>query len=82
MTLVVIPDDRQSIPRAERLKPERMRQTSQDLVAPVVLDDRLSDHGPEARHALTEPYRAPSVVERRAARTIHHDGRHQNEAEP
>ena len=37
---------------AEGLEPEGMREPAQQLVAPVVMDDRLADHGAEPRHAL------------------------------
>src|SRR6202035_3784146 len=40
---------------AERLEPERMRQPPQQLVAPVVMHDRLADDGAEPAHALAEP---------------------------
>ena len=50
--------------RAERLEPERMRQPAQQLVAPVVMDDRLADDRAEPRHALGEPGRHAAAVQR------------------
>ena len=40
-----------------------MRQTTQQLVAPVVQHDRFRDHAPEARHALAEPRRHAAAVQ-------------------
>src|SRR5260370_35540724 len=45
---------------AERLEPKRMSQPLQEFVAAVVVDDRLSDDGPERRHAGRQPRRATS----------------------
>ena len=66
MTLVVMPDECQSMPidGAERLEPERMRQPLQELVAAVVVHDRLSDDGAEGRHAGRQPRRDASAVQR------------------
>jgi len=50
--------------RAKGLKPERMREPAQELVPPVVMHDRLADHGPEPRHPVGEPFRHVPVVER------------------
>ena len=41
---------------AERLKPERVREAPQELIASVVVDDRLADHRPETGHSLGEPH--------------------------
>jgi hypothetical protein len=41
--------------RAEGLKPERVSETAQELVAAVSVDDRLADRRAEAGHALREP---------------------------
>src|SRR5690606_24932892 len=49
---------------AERLEPERMREPSQQLVAAVVMDDRLDDHTSESGHASGEPGRNPAAVQR------------------
>jgi hypothetical protein len=49
---------------AERLEPERMRQPAQQLVAPVVKHDRLADHRAEPAHALAEPRRHASAMQR------------------
>src|ERR1700712_3984500 len=47
---------------AERLKPERMRQPLQELVASVVMDDGLADDGAERAQARAQPWRnAPAV---------------------
>ena len=59
---------------AERLEPEGMRQTAQEFVASVMVDDRLRDDRAEPRHALAEPCRHPAVVKRQigAARPSSH----------
>ena len=49
---------------AERLEPERMRETAQEFLAPVVMHDRLRDHRAEPRHALAEPRRHAAAMER------------------
>ena len=49
---------------AERLKPERMREPAQQFVAPVVMHDRLRDHGAEPRHALAQPGRHAPAMQR------------------
>ena len=41
-----------------------MGEPAQQLVAPVVVDDRLDDHRAEPRHALAEPGRHPAAVKR------------------
>ena len=41
-----------------------MRQPPQQLVAAVVDDDRLGDHGAEPRHAVGQPLRHPAAVQR------------------
>jgi len=41
--------------RAERLKPERMSKATQQLVATVVMNDRLADDRAEASHSLRKP---------------------------
>ena len=50
--------------RAERLEPERMREPAQELVAAVVMHDRLADHRAEPRHAVAEPFRHVAAVQR------------------
>ena len=52
-----------------------MRQTAQELVAAVVVDDRLGDHRAEPRHALAEPGRHPAAMQGQigAARPSSHD---------
>ena len=51
-----------------------MGQTAQELVAAIVVDDRLGDDRAEPRHALAEPGRHPAVVQRQigAARPSSH----------
>ena len=54
MTLVVMPG---RVPvhahdRAERLKPKRMGKATQELVATVVMDDRLGDDHAEPGHPI------------------------------
>src|SRR5437764_4352698 len=43
--------------RAERLEPEWMGKTAQELVAPVVVDDGFADERSKPRHARAEPVR-------------------------
>src|SRR5258708_35557305 len=40
---------------AKRLKPERMRQPLQELVAAVMMDDSLANNGAERSHAFRQP---------------------------
>ena len=66
MTLVVIPDECQSIPITA---PNDWNQNGcasrlQQLVAAVVEDDRLGHDGAEPRHAVGEPLRHPAAVQR------------------
>src|SRR5208283_5806644 len=46
---------------AEGLKPERMGETAQEFVAPVMVRDRLRDHRAQPCHALAEPCRNAPV---------------------
>jgi hypothetical protein len=41
---------------AERLEPERIGQAAQELVAPIMMDDRLADHRAEPRHPIGQPF--------------------------
>ena len=50
--------------RAERLKPERVSEAAQKLVAAISVDDRLGDDRAEAAHAGREPRRHPPAVQR------------------
>jgi hypothetical protein len=50
--------------RAERLKPERMSEAAQQLVAAVMVDDRLGDDRAEAGHAVRQPQRHAPAVQR------------------
>jgi hypothetical protein len=51
---------------AERLEPEGMRQPPEELVAPVVVDDRLDHHAAQRGHAGVQPRRHTTAVERKA----------------
>lgn len=48
---------------AERLEPERIRQTSKQFVASIFLDDRLADHPAQLGHTLGQPGRYASVMQ-------------------
>ena len=49
---------------AERLEPERMGEAAQQLVAAVVVHDRLADDGAEPRHAARKPQGHPPAMQR------------------
>src|SRR5438552_12248377 len=49
---------------AERLEPERVGEASQQLVAPVVMDDGLADHRAEAGHPVRQPFWHMPTVQR------------------
>jgi hypothetical protein len=49
---------------AEGLEPERVREPAQQLVAPVMVHDRLAHHGAEPRHARAEPGRHAAAMQR------------------
>src|SRR4051812_32803102 len=49
---------------AERLEPERMRKAPQEILAPVVMYDRLRDHRAEPRHARSQPWRHTAAMKR------------------
>ncbi len=49
---------------AERLKPERMGEATQQLVAAISVGDRLSNDGAEAGHAVREPQGHPAAMQR------------------
>ena len=51
--------------RAEGLKPERMREPAQQLVAAVMMDDRLAHDRAEPRHAGGQPLRHPPAMKRK-----------------
>src|SRR6266436_2657923 len=51
--------------RAERLKPERMRQPLQEFVAAVMMDDSLADNGAKQGHAFSQPRRNTAAVKRK-----------------
>ena len=50
--------------RAERLKPEWMSESTQQLVATVSVDDRLADDRAEPAHAARKPQGHPPAVQR------------------
>ena len=50
--------------RAEALEPEGMGEAADQLVAPVLEEDRLDDHPPHALHPLAEPRGDAPAVER------------------
>src|SRR5205814_6105297 len=50
---------------AERLEPEGMSETPQQLVAPVVMDNGLADHCAEAGHPVRQPFRHTPAVQRK-----------------
>jgi hypothetical protein len=50
--------------RAERLEPERVGKTAQQLIAAVMMDNRFAEHRPEASHAVGEPLGNLSTVQR------------------
>jgi len=61
---------------AERLEPERVGDAPQQLVAPVVMNDRLANHRAEAAHSLRGPLRHLSAMERQigasSPSSLHH----------
>jgi hypothetical protein len=40
-----------------------MRQAAQQLVAPVVVDDRIADHRAEPRHRIGQPFRDMAAMQ-------------------
>lgn len=60
--------------RTEGLEPEGMRQPAQQLVAAIMVDDRLAQHRAEPRHAVAQPLRDPSAMQRQvgAAASLRH----------
>ena len=49
---------------AERLEPERMGEPAEQLVAAIVMHDRLAHHGAEPGHALAQPSRHAPAMQR------------------
>src|SRR3954454_16851958 len=49
---------------AERLEAERVGEASQQLVAPVVMDDGFADHRAEAGHPIRQPFPHMPTVQR------------------
>src|SRR6478672_512787 len=52
----------------ERLEPKGMSKTAQQLIAPVMVHDRLTHHGTEPGHAIRKPGRYASTMSSRSAR--------------
>jgi hypothetical protein len=50
--------------RAERLKPKGIRKAPKELVATIVMDDRLGDDRAEPGHAVRQPQRHSPSMER------------------
>jgi len=51
MTLVVIPEECQSMPMtAPKIEPEGVGEAPQEFVAAIFVDDGLGNHAPERRH--------------------------------
>ncbi len=50
---------------AEGLEPEGMREAAQELVAAVMMDDRLGHHRAEPGHPLGEPFRHAPAMQRK-----------------
>jgi hypothetical protein len=49
----------------ERLEPKGMSKTAQQLIAPVMVHDRLTHHGTETGHAIRKPARDASAMKRK-----------------
>src|SRR6476659_5934594 len=49
----------------ERLEPKGMSKTAQQLIAPVMVHDRLTHHGTETGHAIRKPARDASTMKRK-----------------
>ena len=66
MTLVVIPEECQSIPitAPKRLEPERMGETPQQFVATIMMDNRFAHNRAEAGHSVGKPPGNLSSVQR------------------
>ena len=66
MTLVVMPDECQSMPitAPKDWNQNGMRQPAQQLVATVVEHDRLAHDRAEPGHALAEPFRHAAAMKR------------------
>ncbi len=50
--------------RAEGLEPVWMSKASKQVVAPVVVDNGLADHGPEPCHAIAQPFGDTATMKR------------------
>ena len=61
-----------------------MGQATQELVAAVVVHDRLGDHRAETRHPLAKPRWHPAMMQRQvgAARAMAHGTLHETKQEP
>jgi hypothetical protein len=49
---------------AEGLKPEWVRQSAQELIAAVLVDNSLGDYRSEPRHSVPQPMRHSATMER------------------
>src|SRR5207244_3604880 len=49
----------------QRLKPEGVAQTREELGSPVMMKNALHDRGAELRHALGQPWRYASAMQRK-----------------
>jgi hypothetical protein len=60
--------------RPKGLEPKRVRKAAQQLVAPIVMDDRFADHRAEAGHSVGEPSRNLPAMQRHvgAASSVSH----------
>src|SRR5437667_12494594 len=67
ITLVVMPDECQSIPitAPNDWNQNGWGKTPQQLVAPVMMDDSLADHRAQAGHSIREPFWDTSAVQRK-----------------
>ena len=83
---MVIPDECQSMPMTapKDWNQKGWAEPTQELVAAVVVHDRLGDHRAETRHALAEPRRHPAMMQRQvgAARAMAHEILHETKQEP
>ena len=50
--------------RAEALKPERMREPPQELIAPVLVYDSFCNHAGKSRHAGSKPHGDATPMQR------------------
>src|SRR3954470_17882753 len=53
----------------ERLEPEGMGEAAQQLVAAIMMDDRLADQRAEMGHRVSKPLRDAAAVQRKVGRS-------------